>query len=611
MDVQCDCSATPETPVCDDITGYCVECLVNVDRCPPGEYCTTSARCAPGCSEDLDCPDSSRPFCDVANHVCAECTESRPCPAGQSCQGGVCSQGCGPDGSCPQGLDCCATACVDLQSNLRHCGICNGECAIVGATAMCSRALCRVEECLFPQADCDRDGLTCETDLTRDSRHCGDCAMACPFGDHSTGTCSEGACGLACEPFFEDCDGNPANGCEADTRVDGAHCGNCSTRCTGTESCRSGTCGSSCGGTFADCNGDDSDMCEVDLSRDAAHCGMCRNACTPPTDATATCVNSRCGFQCNGGFGDCNGNSPDGCEVNTGDDPNHCGRCNGVCSSNHGVPDCSSGVCTITCDPGFGDCDGMIGNGCETQLTSTSHCGSCGRVCTTGMCVSGMCLCYDPMSGDLGNRLGRVTSGSTTGRPSSMTPVCGTATASDIALRWTAPADGTYTFDTVGSGYDTVLDILSGCSGTSLGCNDDFNGSANNYASAVTVVLSVGQSIIVLVDGFSGASGNFVINVSEGFVPNACVSASSIAAAGGHWAGSCAAYCVSRGLTCSNTCTTNRGGSGRYGVEAWYDTAGCQGYSTSGGQENCATPLIPYGNADLLKYRCCCRGPAF
>ena len=42
---------------------------------------------------------------------------------------------------------------------------------------------------------------------------------------------------------------------------------------------------------------------------------------------------------------------------------------------------------------GFGDCDMMAANGCETDTrTSTTHCGRCGGACLTGaMCASGTC----------------------------------------------------------------------------------------------------------------------------------------------------------------------------------------------------------------------------
>jgi hypothetical protein len=48
------------------------------------------------------------------------------------------------------------------------------------------------------------------------------------------------------------------------------------------------------------------------------------------------------------------------------------------------------------CQAGYGNCDGNVINGCETSLTTTLNCGSCGNLCTDGpqgtaICTSGSC----------------------------------------------------------------------------------------------------------------------------------------------------------------------------------------------------------------------------
>jgi hypothetical protein len=55
---------------------------------------------------------------------------------------------------------------------------------------------------------------------------------------------------------------------------------------------------------------------------------------------------------------------------------------------------CEENLCTITCLPGFSDCDNDPSNGCETEvLSNTNHCGTCNVVCPTGYsCVNGMCI---------------------------------------------------------------------------------------------------------------------------------------------------------------------------------------------------------------------------
>ncbi len=60
--------------------------------------------------------------------------------------------------------------------------------------------------------------------------------------------------------------------------------------------------------------------------------------------------------------------------------------CNDVsctpCSLRHAVAVCSGAGCAIgACDTGYADCDQIPANGCETDLSQTSHCGSCNAVC--------------------------------------------------------------------------------------------------------------------------------------------------------------------------------------------------------------------------------------
>jgi hypothetical protein len=52
---------------------------------------------------------------------------------------------------------------------------------------------------------------------------------------------------------------------------------------------------------------------------------------------------------------------------------------------------CAGGVCALTCETGFAECDGVAVNGCEANTnTSLAHCGGCGRSCATS-CVGGVC----------------------------------------------------------------------------------------------------------------------------------------------------------------------------------------------------------------------------
>ncbi|MCX6873712.1 MAG: hypothetical protein NTW21_07875 [Verrucomicrobia bacterium] len=79
---------------------------------------------------------------------------------------------------------------------------------------------------------------------------------------------------------------------------------------------------------------------------------------------------------------------------------------------------------------------------------------------------------------------------------------------------WTAPGGGTITFDTIGSGFDTVLAAYSGGSLTSLtpyGSDDD---SAGSRMSRVSFVVTAGLVIRVAVDGYGSEAGDLKLNWS-------------------------------------------------------------------------------------------------
>lgn len=77
---------------------------------------------------------------------------------------------------------------------------------------------------------------------------------------------------------------------------------------------------------------------------------------------------------------------------------------------------------------------------------------------------------------------------------------------------WAAPFDGQFTFDTVGSSFDTVLTVLDGvCEGGVLGCNDD----TVELWSSVTVKLSAGQPVTLLVEGLGEQVGQISLRINE------------------------------------------------------------------------------------------------
>ncbi len=84
---------------------------------------------------------------------------------------------------------------------------------------------------------------------------------------------------------------------------------------------------------------------------------------------------------CNGSDDDCDGMIDEGFDLTT--DSANCGTCGTTCGDQpRSSAACTAGTCTLTCDPGFGDCDSDYDSGCEADLSAPSNCGSCGSACS-------------------------------------------------------------------------------------------------------------------------------------------------------------------------------------------------------------------------------------
>ena len=265
-----------------------------------------------------------------------------------------------------------------------------------------------------PSTSC-KDASTCAggkaccngvcTDTKADAKNCGMCGSACPGAGTGDIQCAAGTCKTSCAMGKADCNGSPADGCEAVLANDKANCGKCGTTClaaNGDGVCNAGTCAiASCKQGHGDCDKDATNGCEADFDHDPKNCGVCGTACAAPPNAVPTCALGKCAttLTCKTGFQDCNGKIDDGCEVDVTKDPTHCGTCGTVCPSiAHGKPACTMGACAIgSCDAGFGDCNKSLFDGCEAQLdVDAQNCGSCGQKCVQpaggqAACVASKC----------------------------------------------------------------------------------------------------------------------------------------------------------------------------------------------------------------------------
>jgi hypothetical protein len=110
--------------------------------------------------------------------------------------------------------------------------------------------------------------------------------------------CSAGSCGFTCPGAFQDCDGDAADGCETDTTSEVDHCGGCApadacpTRAHSSRTCVDGVCGIACAPGWGNCNTTLTDGCETDTFRNDDHCGACNNRCT----GNQVCCGTRCGI---------------------------------------------------------------------------------------------------------------------------------------------------------------------------------------------------------------------------------------------------------------------------------------------------------------------------
>jgi len=126
--------------------------------------------------------------------------------------------------------------------------------------------------------------------------------------------------------------------------------------------------------------------CGTNLLTDSKNCGACGNACPqssafPELNMDTQCVDGACQRQCvakgNTQYGDCNGLVDDGCETNLSNNPDNCGACGNSCPPGpDGERRCLNGHCG--CAAGETWCNPV---GCTDTSTDDTNCGACGNLC--------------------------------------------------------------------------------------------------------------------------------------------------------------------------------------------------------------------------------------
>jgi hypothetical protein len=334
--------------------------------------------------------------CEVANNL-------------PSCVASVCKVGtCDASHADCNGLskDGCET---NIVSDVGNCGTCGKVCAISNGSGRCEGKLCKVSACSPPWADCDGNGTDCETNTSTNANNCGGCGsngLNCNavYGAlNATGKCLAGGCQFdKCAPNFADCNHAPdVDGCEANLKNGSANCGVCGTACQaphGSNACASGVCAPSCGTAFGDCDGDRTTGCESVFANDAQNCGGCGTVCQQ-NNASNVCLNGACNPTCSQSyFQSCDGNTNNGCEVDTRTSKANCGGCANACLDNQtSSNNCLGGACVPVCLANHANCDGNPNNGCETPTAADpANCGGCTVSCKTlnasaTTCAAGAC----------------------------------------------------------------------------------------------------------------------------------------------------------------------------------------------------------------------------
>ncbi|HQP36511.1 MAG TPA: hypothetical protein PLI95_15085 [Polyangiaceae bacterium] len=385
---------------CGYVSDMCSEAL-DCGACAVPQVCGGGGKknqcgCQPKTCAQLDAT------CGTAPDGCGGILNCGNCASGQTCGGGgqnrcgsaacnakSCAQigaSCGivSDG-CSEALDCGKCTAPDVcggLGKLNQCGCIPKTCAQLGASCGSAPTGCGYE------VDCG----TCPN-----GEECGSggvpnqCGCNCTL-PHASTACQSGQCVITgCDPGWDDCDGNAANGCEGDLNAE-PNCGVCGktcddgNACTMGDACQSGSCVS---GTPKTCNDPPGNPC-LEAS---GSCDPGSGNCVYPNKANGT----QCGSTTCDGWGTCSWN----------------GECSGTGSHSRTCTEykCSAGTCSPSSYNDSEGCTRTVNNGtpcsagycCSNNCVAKNdhaNCGACGVDCGEYACVkiSGKsfytCSCY-------------------------------------------------------------------------------------------------------------------------------------------------------------------------------------------------------------------------
>lgn len=201
------------------------------------------------------------------------------------------------------------------------------------------------------------------------------------------------ACGFPDYGGFKDGEGGATGSTTTSSSAGGAGGATSSTTDTTTTTTTSTSTGGGCDPGKADCN--DDGTCETNTNTSITDCGGCGNKCGTD-NASPVCNQGTCVEACAAGWGDCDGTVQNGCETDVTTSLKNCGDCGKECNATNATAACMNGTCMLTCAQGFLDCDLDPSTGCESNpAIDPKNCGACGSPCTNAhgatSCVDGTC----------------------------------------------------------------------------------------------------------------------------------------------------------------------------------------------------------------------------
>ena len=168
------------------------------------------------------------------------------------------------DAGCAAPRRLCGGACVDVQTDPRHCGACGAACTTLGQACVAGKCACAATTC---SGRC--------VNLATDPNHCGACGNDVCENEICVGGKAQ------CAPGFKACGGGLPGclGCES-LLTDGSNCGACGRGCPA-QTCLKGACvdGAACPAPLTRCDSFIFSGGCTDLSRDPSNCGTCGNQC--------------------------------------------------------------------------------------------------------------------------------------------------------------------------------------------------------------------------------------------------------------------------------------------------------------------------------------------